>query len=122
MRELDHGAQPTPTTSGVGLAALEAFLDDIREMPAAPLYALFARQVAALGVEPVVGSLGVQFRHGETTLCELSPYEELFIARVGPGLAVEYRVRSAAIAFQALDHVLRAFVACGAAPAAASPS
>lgn len=122
MRELDPEEGATHRGSGVGPAALEAFLDETREMPAARLCALFARQVASLGVEPVVGPLGVQFRYGETILCELSLYEELFIARVGPGLAVEYRVRSAAIALQALDHVLRAFVDCGAAPVAAPPS
>jgi len=122
MRELGGEDTPMPPPSGVGAAALEAFLDDTREMPAARLCALFARQVAALGVEPVVGPLGVQFRHGETTLCELSLYGELFIARVGPGLAVEYRVRNEAIAFQALDHVLRAYIDCAAVPAAIPPS
>ena len=115
-----EGGGATPR-AGAGAAALEAFLDEIRDLPAARLCALFARQVASLGVEPVVGPLGVQFRHGEHTLCELSLYGELFIARIGPGLAVEYRVRGADVALQALDHVLRTFVECGAEPAASPP-
>jgi hypothetical protein len=122
MRELGHEAAGTTPATAVGVAALEAFLDETREMPAAPLFALLARQIAALGVEPVVGSLGVQFRHGESTLCELSLYGELFIARVGRHLAVEYRVRDEDIAFQALDHVLRAYVDCRAEPTSAAPS
>lgn len=106
----EPGSGTSVPLTGVGGAALEAFLDETREVPAARLLALFARQVACLGVEPVVGPLGVQFRDGESTLCELSLYGELFIARVGPGLAVEYRVRSDEVALMALDHVLRAYV------------
>lgn len=109
-----ENANLTPAPAAAGLTALEAFLDETREMSAAPLCALFARQVAALGLVPVVGPLGVLFRFGDTTLCELSLYGELFIVRVGPGLAVEYRVRSADIALQALDHVLRTCIDRGA--------
>ena len=111
----DDAVPPLATASGQ--TELEAFLHETREMPASRLFALCARQVAALGAEVVVSPLGVQFRHRGTPLCELSHYGEIFIARVGPGLAVEYRVRSEEVALLALHHALRTFVRLGA-PAA----
>ncbi len=108
----NHDAVP-PLATARGQTELEAFLHETREMPASRLFALCARQIAALGTEVVVGPLGVQFRHRDTPLCELSHYGEIFIARVGPGLAVEYRVRSEEVALLALDQALRTFVQLG---------
>ncbi len=108
----NHDAVP-PLATARGQTELEAFLHETREMPASRLFALCARQIAALGAEVVVGPLGVQFRHRDTPLCELSHYGEIFIARVGPGLAVEYRVRSEEVALLALDQALRTFVQLG---------
>ena len=90
---------------------LEAFLAGTGDMPVAPLFAMLARQVALLGVETIVHPFAVQFHQAGVTLCELSVYGELFIVRVGPSLAVEYRVRNEEVAFLALDHVLRTYVA-----------
>ncbi len=89
---------------------LAGFLDEIQELPCAALFALVARQVETLDVTAHVRPLGVVFRAGAALLCELSLYGELFIARVGPELAVEYRVRHEDMALAALDHVLRTYV------------
>ena len=90
---------------------LEAFLSGVGDMPVAPLFAMLARQVALLDVETIVHPFAVQFIHAGVTLCELSVYGALFIVRVGPSLAVEYRVRNEEVALLALDHVLRTYVA-----------
>jgi hypothetical protein len=91
------------------IEALEKRLDEIRDVPCAALFGLVARQLAALGpdVHAEVRPLGVLFHYGQTALCELSLYGELFLARFGPGLAVEVRVRSEELALLVLDQVLR---------------
>jgi hypothetical protein len=58
------------------------------------------------GIETQVGAYGVQFSRGGRTLCELSVFGELFIARVGRDQTVEYRVRNHAAALEALDRIL----------------
>jgi hypothetical protein len=84
------------------------FLDAIRDLECAPLVRLVVEQVCALGqVETEVGAFGVRFRCGESPLCELSVFGELFIARVGPDQAVEFRVRHSRTALAALDRILR---------------
>lgn len=91
---------------------LQRYFEEIRELPCAALLELVARRISAFGddVETEVGPLGVRFRVRGRSLCELSVFGELFIARVGPRQAVEYRVRNEDIALQALDHVLREYL------------
>ncbi len=69
-------------------------------------------QISGLGsdVRAEVEPLAVRMRVGEETLCELSIYGQLFIARCGPGLAVEYRVRDEEVALRALDEILREYM------------
>jgi hypothetical protein len=102
------------------MADLQGYLDEVQDLPCAPLLCLLLRQVAALDPElqSDAGSYGMRFRFGERTLCEFSVFGELFIARVGPHGAVEYRVRDAEVAFAALDHVLREYVELRAHPPA----
>jgi hypothetical protein len=91
---------------------LHDFLSDAGNRRTAALLETLAYQIAALGpdVRTEVEPFALRFRVGERVLCELSVYGELFIARVGPGLAVEYRVRSDDVALQALDVVVRDYV------------
>ena len=93
------------------MTTLDAFLAEVREMRCAPLLALMTRGIAALGpdVEPEVVSFGVRYRVGGQALCELSVFDDLFIARVGPRAAIEFRVRDETIALQALDGVVREY-------------
>ena len=86
------------TTTGILCAALMTAPCDVVPEP------------TTLGpdVRAEVEALGVRIRVGESILCELSIYGQLFIARCGPGLAVEYRVRDADVALRALDQILRA--------------
>jgi hypothetical protein len=94
------------------MADVQSYLDEVQDLSCAPLLRLLLRQVAALDPElqSDIGHYGVRFRWGERTLCEFSVFGELFIARVGPHGAVEYRVRDADVAFAALDHVLRDYL------------
>lgn len=91
---------------------LRAFLEEYRELPRAHLLETMIVQIDGLGadVEARVEPFSVRFRVGESTLCELSVYGQLFIARCGPGLAVEYRVRDEEVAARALDEILREYV------------
>ncbi|UCE02411.1 MAG: hypothetical protein JSW67_14395 [Candidatus Latescibacterota bacterium] len=91
---------------------LHDFLSDAGNMRTAAVLETLAHQIAALGpdVRTEVEPFALRFRVEERVLCELSLYGELFIARVGPGLAVEYRVRSDEVALQALDVVVREYV------------
>ncbi len=107
----DPEQSPVAAMEPVMPAELEAFLAGVGDMPVAPLFAMLARQVAMLDVETIVHPFAVQFQHAGVALCELSVYGALFIVRVGPSLAVEYRVRNEEVAFLALDHVLRSYVA-----------
>ena len=106
-------SEPTPSVESQPAlpAELETFLAGVGDMPVAPLFTMLARQVAMLDVETRVHPFAVQFQQAGVTLCELSVYGALFIVRVGPSLAVEYRVRNEEVAFLALDHVLRTYVA-----------
>jgi hypothetical protein len=96
----------------VYVAELRAFLDEYREFPCAHLLETMILQIDALGadVDARVEPFAVRFCVGESTLCELSVYGQLFIARCGPGLAVEYRVRDEDVALRALDEVLREYM------------
>lgn len=91
---------------------LAAFLADTGDMPNAALLQKLSQQIAALGpdVRCEIEPFALRFRVKDHVLCELSVYGELFIARVGPGLAVEYRVRGERVALQALDLVLREYI------------
>ena len=91
---------------------LEALLDEVRDMPCGRLFSLVARQIASLDseIQADVRPLGVLFRHRERGLCELSLFGELFLARIGPGLAVEVRVRNSELALLVLDQVIRHFL------------
>ena len=88
---------------------VQRYLDEIRDLPCAPVLQLFVQQVAALdaAIETEVGAFGLHFRIGGTLLCEVSVFGELFIARVGRDQAVEYRVRRHDGALEALDRILR---------------
>jgi hypothetical protein len=94
------------------MADVQGYIDDVQDLRCAPLLHLLLRQVAALDPElqSDIGAFGVRFRLRERTLCEFSVFGELFIARVGPHGAVEYRVRDADVALAALDHVLREYL------------
>ncbi len=89
--------------------AVLQYLEEIRDLPCAPLVRLVVEQVCALDahVEAEVGAYGLQLRCGGRSLCELSVFGELFIARVGSEQAVEYRVRRHEVAFEVLDRILR---------------
>ena len=102
--QLAKGAAGTPE--------LDALLEEIQDVPCAVLFTLVARQIANLDTEvsAEVRPLGVLFRYRQTNLCELSLYGELFLARVGPGLAMEVRVRSEELALLVLDQALRTFL------------
>ena len=80
--------EPAAQDHGVtgGSPALEALLEETSDLPCAGLFGLVVRQLASLDpeVSAEVRPLGVLFRHRSTTLCELSLYGELFIARMGP--------------------------------------
>ena len=91
---------------------VQTYLDEIRDLPSAPLLEFLVQQVRALDpeVRAEVGAFGLRLKLGEGLLCELSVFGELFIARVGPQQAVEYRVRGREVALAALDHVLRDYV------------
>jgi hypothetical protein len=91
---------------------LEALLAETCDMPCAELFALVVRQLAGLDpeVSAEVRPLGVLFRYRQANLCELSLYGELFIARMGPELAVEVRVRSEDLALLVLHEVLRTYM------------
>jgi hypothetical protein len=105
------------------MADLGSFLDEIGELHHARLVTTLAEQVAALGpdVEVEVEPLMLRFHVREQTLCELSVYGELFIVRVGPAAAVEYRVRNEEVALRALDQVLREYVQLASPGSAAVP-
>ena len=91
---------------------LATFVDEYRDLPRAHLLETMLLQIAALGsdVRAEVEPLAVRFRVRESILCELSIYGQLFIARCGPGLAVEYRVRDEDVALRALDQILREYM------------
>jgi hypothetical protein len=93
--------------------ALRQYLDEIQDLDCAPLLELLVTQVSGLDpeIDSEVGAFGVRFAWHGVPLCELSVFGALFIARVGRDHAVEYRVRGRAAALEALDHVLRSFVA-----------
>jgi hypothetical protein len=101
-----HGEHALPSSP------LEALLDEVRDMPCGRLFNLVARQIASLDpeVQADVRPLGVLFRYRERGLCELSLFGELFLARLGPGQAVEVRVRNPELALLVLDQVLRHFL------------
>jgi len=65
-----------------------------------------------------IGSFGARFSVPQGVLCELSVFGELFIVRVGSQGSVEYRVRDAEVAMQALDHILQRYVSLQVAPRA----
>lgn len=94
--------------------ALETYLEELRELRSAPLLGLLARGIASLDpeVQPEIVSFGMRFRLRNQTLCELSVFEDLFIARVGPSGAVEFRVRDEVVALRALDAVLIEYARC----------
>jgi hypothetical protein len=83
-------------------------LPEIDDLACAPLLRLLTEEVLRLdaAVQPEVGAYGVRFRLGERLLCEFSVFGELFIARIGPQSAVEYRVRSLEVARVVLHEVL----------------
>lgn len=110
MSEPTSPQEPSiPIATACGPPELEAFLGEIRDVPCAALFALVARQLAGLDadVQVEVRPLGLLFRYQQESLCELSLYGELFLARLGPGLSVEVRVRSQELAALVLDQVLR---------------
>jgi hypothetical protein len=87
---------------------VRAYLEEIADLPCTPLLRMLVEQLCGLdaGLEPEVVGFGIRFRNAGEPLCELSVFGELFIARVGREHAVEYRVRSQAVAFAALDRIL----------------
>jgi hypothetical protein len=91
------------------MSDLERYLEEVRDLPCAPLLQVLCEQVRDLdaGSSCEIGAFGVRFRIGESVLCEFSVFGALFIARVGPDQAVDYRVRDAATAAAALDHIVR---------------
>ena len=102
------------------MSELDSYLEDVRDLACAPLLRILSQQVRDLDPEPQseIGAFGVRFRVDERVLCELSVFGALFIARVGPDQAVDYRVRDAAAAAAALDHIVRVHATLSAAPAA----
>lgn len=99
---------------------LRAYLREVQDLECAPLLEMLVTRVADLdaALDAEVGAFGVRFVRGGVTLCEFSVFGELFIARVGSDHAVEYRVRSRAVALAALDHVLRESIAMREVPTA----
>lgn len=97
---------------------VQAYLEEIQDLDCAPMLRLLLQQVSELdpGLQSDVGAFGVRFRLGERTLCEFSVFGPLFIARIGPQGAVEYRVRNPEVALAALDHVVRQYLELRAAP------
>jgi hypothetical protein len=91
---------------------VQTYLDEFRDLACAPLLRLLTEQVLGLDadVQPEAGTFGLRFRFADRLLCEFSVFGEMFIARVGPHGAVEYRVRSLDVAREALHGVLREFV------------
>ncbi len=89
--------------------AVALYLDEIQDLECAPLLARFVRRVLAItpGLEPEVGAFGLRFRDALGVVCEISVFGALFLVRLGREQAVEYRVRSAATACEALDALLR---------------
>jgi len=102
------------------MSDLDGYLEDVRDLACAPLLRILCEQVQRLEPEPQseIGAFGVRFRFDERVVCELSVFGALFIARVGPDQAVDYRVRDVATAAVALDHIVRVHAALRAAPAA----
>jgi len=102
------------------MSELDTYLEDVRDLACAPLLRILCQQVHDLDPEPQceIGAFGVRFRLDERVVCELSVFGALFIARVGPDQAVDYRVRDTAAAAAALDHIVRVHAALRAAPAA----
>jgi len=86
----------TETASGECAALLGRFVTPLMDLGA--------------GVQADVGSFGARFYVGDTVLCELSVFGELFIVRVGSEQTVEYRVRRETVALQALDHILQHYM------------
>lgn len=91
---------------------VQTYLDEIQDLACAPLLRLLTEQVLGLDpeVQPEAGTFGLRFRLADRLLCEFSVFGEMFIARVGPHGAVEYRVRSLDVARAALHDVLREYV------------
>jgi hypothetical protein len=91
------------------LDAVREWFADAADPSAAPALAVLVDGISALDPAPAatVGAFGARFDHAAETLCEVSIFGSLFIVRVGPQHAVEYRVRDVATALEALDHVVR---------------
>jgi len=94
------------------MSELHEWLDETVQGPCERLLRRFVTPVSQLDpeVQADVGAFGVRFRIPQGVLCELSVFGELFIVRVGGQGSVEYRVRDASIAMQALDHILQHYV------------
>jgi len=91
---------------------VQHLLDDVAELPCAPVLRQFLAVLAAfepaLGAEPM--SLGLRFRApAGPVFCEVSVFSELFLVRVG-GDAMEFRVRTLDAARAALDALVTAHV------------
>jgi hypothetical protein len=91
-------------------AVLE-FLAELRDLSCAPLLRSLVESVCGLDseVQPELAAFGIRFRYRGGMLCEISVFGELFIVRVGREQAIEYRVRSRAVALEALDRILREY-------------
>ena len=94
------------------MSELHEWIDETAQGPCAQLLRRFVTPVSQLDpeVQADVGAFGVRFRIPQGVLCELSVFGELFIVRVGGQGSVEYRVRDATIAMQALDQILQHYV------------
>jgi hypothetical protein len=91
--------------------SVQAFLDELQDLGCAPLLRSFTDSVCGLDpeVQPELAAFGIRFRYQGELLCEVSVFGELFIVRVGREQAIEYRVRSRAVALEALDRILREY-------------
>ncbi len=93
------------------LDPVRIFLQERAELECAPLLLSVVDQICQLDadVEAEAAAFGIRFHLDGVLLCEISVFGDLFIVRVGPEQAVEYRVRSRDVALEALDRILREY-------------
>jgi hypothetical protein len=106
------------------MSALDDWISDTAQGPCAALLRRFVMPLSQLqpAVQADVGSFGARFRMPQGVLCDVSVFGELFIVRVGSNGSLQYRVRDAAVAMQALDQILRRYVDLLAEPRVVAPA